>query len=45
MLVWVMLKILASKTGQTIYKIKKHNLLSNYLIEQLKHPSVAMYII
>ena len=44
MLVWVRLKNLAYKTGQTIYKIK-HNLLSNYLIEQLKRPSVAMSII
>jgi len=32
-LVWFRLKILAYKTGQTIYQIK-HSLLSNYLIEQ-----------
>ena len=44
MLVWLRLKSLAYKTGQTIYKIK-HNLLSNYLIEQLKRPDVAMSII
>ena len=44
MLVWVRLKSLAYKIGQTIYKIK-HNLLSNYLIEQLKRPKVAMSII
>lgn len=44
MLVWVRLKSLAYKTGQTIYKIK-HDLLSNYLIEQLKRPKVAMSII
>ncbi|KST64502.1 hypothetical protein BC008_17880 [Mastigocoleus testarum BC008] len=41
MLIWVRLKTLAYKTGQTIYKIK-HNLLSNYLIEQLRHPKVAI---
>ena len=44
MLVWVRLKSLAYKTGQTIYKIK-HNLLSNYLIEQLKRPDVVMSIL
>ena len=41
MLVWLRLKSLAYKTGQTIYKIK-HNLLSNYLIGQLKRPDIAM---
>jgi hypothetical protein len=41
MLVWLRLKNLAYQTGQTIYKIK-HNLLSNYLIEQLKRPHIAM---
>ncbi|PLZ28775.1 transposase, partial [Fischerella thermalis] len=35
MLVWVRLKNLAYQTGNTIYQIK-HNLLSNYLIQQLK---------
>ena len=44
MLVWLRLKNLAYKTGETVYKIK-HNLLSNYLIEQLKRPDVAMSII
>jgi hypothetical protein len=43
MLVWLRLKNLAYQTGQTIYKIK-HNLLSNYLIEQLKRPDIAMSI-
>ena len=41
MLVWLRLKNLAYKTGQTIYKIK-HNLLYDYLIEQLKRPAIAM---
>ncbi len=44
MLVWLRLKNLAYKTGETVYKIK-HNLLSNYLIEQLKRPEVAMSIV
>lgn len=44
MLVWLRLKSLAYKTGQTIYKIK-HNLLSNYLIEQLKRPQIVMSIV
>ncbi|MGD1875190.1 MAG: transposase [Mastigocoleus sp.] len=43
MLVWLRLKNLAYKIGQTVYQIK-HNLLSNYLIEQLKRPEVAMSI-
>ena len=41
MLVWLRLKNLAYKTGETVYKIK-HNLLSNYLIEQLKRPDIMM---
>ena len=44
MLVWLRLKNLAYKTGQTIYQIK-HNLLSNYLIEQLKRPEISMSIV
>ena len=44
MLVWLRLKNLAYKTGQTIYKIK-HSLLSNYLIEQLKRPDVVMSMV
>lgn len=43
-LVWLRLKDLAYKTGQTIYQIK-HSLLSNYLIEQLKRPDVPMLIV
>ncbi|MDB9487752.1 transposase, partial [Dolichospermum circinale CS-537/01] len=44
MLVWVRLKNLAYRTGQTIYEIK-HKLLSNYLIEQLKRPSISMCLV
>lgn len=41
MLVWIRLKDLAYKTGETVYQVK-HNLLSNYLIEQLKRPDIMM---
>jgi len=41
MLVWTRLKQLAYSTGQTVYQLK-HGLLSNYLIEQLKHPVITM---
>ncbi len=44
LLVWVRLKSLAYKNGQTIYQIK-HKLLSNYLIEQLKRPDVSMLLV
>ena len=44
MLVWVRLKNLAYTTGQTIYQIK-HNLLSIYLIQQLKRPSILMCLV
>ena len=44
MLVWIRLKNLAYQTGQTVYQIK-HNLLSNYLIEQLKRPSIPMCLV
>lgn len=44
MLVWLRLKNLAYNTGQTIYQIK-HNLLSNYLIGQLKRPDIAMSMV
>lgn len=43
-LVWLRLKELAYSTGQTIYQIK-HGLLSNYLVQQLKHPDVSMSIV
>ena len=42
-LVWLRLKDLAYKAGQTIYQIK-HGLLSNYLVQQLKRPDVPMFI-
>jgi hypothetical protein len=41
MLVWLRLKDIAYSTRQTIYQIK-YGLLSNYLISQLKYPSVPM---
>ena len=41
LLVWSRLKILAYQTGKTVYQIK-HGMLSDYLIEQLKHPSIRM---
>lgn len=44
MLVWLRLKTLAYQTGQTIYQIK-HNLLSNYLIQQLKRPDIRMCLV
>ena len=39
MLVWVRLKEIAQQTGQTIYQVK-FGQLSEYLIQQLKSPSV-----
>jgi hypothetical protein len=44
MLVWIRLKNLAYQTGQTIYQ-NKHRFLSNYLIQQLKCPSLPMYLV
>jgi hypothetical protein len=41
MLVWLRLKQLAYSTGRTVYQLK-YRLLSNYLIQQLKHPVIAM---
>ena len=43
-LVWLRLKDLAYKSGQTIYQIKR-GLLSNYLVQQLKRPDVPMFIV
>ncbi len=40
MLVWVCLKHLAYKTGQTVYQLK-HGLLSDYLRQQLRTPAIA----
>lgn len=41
LLVWVRLKELALQTGRTVYQIK-HGLLDDYLIQQLKNPSIKM---
>lgn len=41
LLVWTRLKTIAYQTGKTIYQIK-HAMLSDYLIAQLKNPSVQM---
>lgn len=41
LLVWVRLKQLAAQTGRTMYQLK-HGLLDDYLIQQLKHPSLKM---
>jgi len=40
-LVWLRLKDLAYQTGRTVYQVK-HDLLSDYLIHQLKNPSLVM---
>jgi hypothetical protein len=44
MLVWIRLKNLAYQTGQTVYQ-NKHRFLSNYLIQQLKRPSLPMCLV
>ncbi len=41
LLVWTRLKTIAYQTGKTIYQIK-HGMLSDYLVAQLKNPSVQM---
>jgi hypothetical protein len=41
LLVWTRLKAIAYQTSRTVYQIK-HGMLSDFLIEQLKHPSVSM---
>ncbi len=43
LLVWTRLKTIAYQSARTIYQIK-HGLLSDYLIQQLKHPSVSMLL-
>ena len=40
-LVWLRLKNLAYQSGKTVYQIK-HGMLSQYMIEQLRTPSVGM---
>jgi Transposase DDE domain len=42
-LVWSRLKHLAYQSGRTIYQIK-HGLLHDYLVQQLKNPSVEMVL-
>lgn len=42
-LVWVRLKHLAAQTGRTVYQLK-HGLLDDYLIQQLKTPSLEMVL-
>jgi hypothetical protein len=41
LLVWVRFKELAARTGRTMYQLK-HGLLDDYLIQQLKNPSLRM---
>jgi hypothetical protein len=43
MLVWVRLKQVAYETGQSIYQVK-HGMLSDYLRQQLRSPSVQMVL-
>lgn len=42
-LVWSRLKQLAYQSGQTVYRIK-HGLLHEYLVQQLKNPTVKMVL-
>jgi hypothetical protein len=41
LLVWVRLKALAVQTGRTVYQLK-HGLLDEYLVQQLRKPSLKM---
>ena len=43
LLVWTQLKHLSYQTGRTVYQIK-HGLLHDYLVQQLKSPSVQMVL-
>jgi hypothetical protein len=43
LLVWSRLKYLAYQSGRTIYQIK-HGLLRDYLVQQLKSPTVQMIL-
>ena len=43
MLVWVRMKQVAYETGQSIYQVK-HGMLSDYLRQQLRSPSVQMIL-
>ena len=42
-LVWIRLKELAAKTGRTMYQLQ-HGLLDEYLIQQLRNPSLKMIL-
>jgi hypothetical protein len=42
-LVWVRLKALAAQTGRTVYQLK-HGLLDDYLLQQLRNPSLRMVL-
>lgn len=42
-LVWIRLKELAVQTGRTVYQLK-HGLLDDYLIQQLRNPSLRMVL-
>jgi hypothetical protein len=43
LLVWVRLKALAVQTGRTVYQLK-HGLLDDYLVQQLRNPSLKMML-
>jgi hypothetical protein len=43
LLVWVRFKELAARTGRTMYQLK-HGLLDDYLVQQLKNPSLRMVL-
>jgi hypothetical protein len=43
LLVWVRLKELAAHTGRTVYQLK-HGLLDDYLMQQLRNPSLRMVL-
>jgi hypothetical protein len=43
LLVWVKFKALAAQTRRTVYQLK-HGLLDDYLIQQLKNPSIKMIL-
>ncbi len=42
--IWLRLKDQADKIGQTAYQLQ-HGLLSNYLIQQLKRPTIPMSLV
>ena len=43
LLVWSRIKTISYQTGKTVYQVN-HGMLSDYLIKQLKHPSVQMIL-